>query len=114
MYDFMGLDSTGIPEIQAALEAYKEGIDSPLSELASQVDYAAAFRGSTIADTMRSYIEAVIAELQKMTGYLDEFNNSLLKVQENYEAQVAAISGNIMADADNIEGIAVTTTHGVN
>lgn len=113
MNDLIGIDREGIPEIQEKLTNYKEGIDEPLLRLSGNLEYANAFRGSSIADTMKGYIDAIIAEIQKMTAVIDDFNNSLNIVSMNYEREASQISGTVGSDAGNVEGVAVTTHHGV-
>ena len=113
MNDLIGIDREGIPEIQERLASYKEGIDEPLNALSGNLEYANAFRGSTIAETMKEFVQAVIDEIKKMTLVIEDFNNSLNIVSMNYQREAASISGQVGSDAGNVEGIAVTTTHGV-
>lgn len=114
MNDLIGIDREGIPDVQEKLTNYREGIDEPLAALSGDLEYLNAFRGSSIADTMKGYVDAIIAEIQKMTTVIDEFNDSLNIVSQNYEREAAMISGTVNADAGNVEGVAVKTGHGVN
>jgi len=114
MYDLMGIQQAGIADIQSALDTYKAGVDEPLSQISSQADYALAFKGSNIAESMKGYLDAVIVEIQKMTSYLDEFRASLDVVAANYEAQASTVSGTVGTDAANVTGVEVNTTTGVN
>ena len=100
MYDLMGIQSDGIGEIQTALDTYKQGIDDPLAQISSDAEYAAAFKGSTIADQMKGYLDAVIAEIQKMTAYLDEFRASLDVVAANYASQAETEAAQIGSDTE--------------
>lgn len=113
MNDLIGIDREGIPDIQERLTEYREGIDEPLNALSAKLEYADAFRGSTIAETMKEFVQAVIDEIKKMTIVIDDFNNSLNIVSMNYQMEADRISGQVGIDSSNVEGLEVKTGHGV-
>lgn len=112
-YSLLGINANHIETMQEAIRTYKAGIDEPLSQLSANVDYAAGFKGSSIAESLRAYLEKVIAEMQKMTAYIDEFDQSLVTVSANYFNQDRAVSSMVSTDTDAVEGKEVQTTTGV-
>ena len=112
-YSLLGINANHIETMQEASRTYKAGIDEPLSQLSANVDYAAGFKGSSIAESLRTYLEKVIAEMQKMTAYIDEFDQSLVTVSANYFNQDRAVSSMVSTDTDAVEGREVQTTTGV-
>jgi len=112
-YSLLGINADSITTMQEAIRAYKAGIDEPLSQLSANVDYAAGFKGSSIAESLQIYLTKVIEEMQKMTAYIDEFDRSLDQVAANYVSQGENVSNTVAADADAVEGREVQTTTGV-
>jgi len=112
-YELLGINADSIATMQTAISDYKDGIDEPLSQLSADVEYAEGFKGSSIADNLKSYIEKVIGEMQKMTAYIDDFKASLDQVAENYAAQAEAVSNTVLTDMEAVEGKEVQTTTGV-
>lgn len=112
-YSLLGINADSITTMQQAIRDYKQGVDEPLSQLSANVDYAAGFRGSSIAESLKTYLERVIAEMQKMTAYIDEFDRSLDQVAANYASQAESVSNTVATDADAVEGKEVQTTTGV-
>lgn len=112
-YSLLGINADSISTMQEAIRTYKANIDDPLSQLSAIVDYAAGFKGSSIADSLKTYLERVIAEMQKMTAYIDEFDRSLDTVAANYASQAESVSSTVATDADAVEGKEVQTTTGV-
>jgi len=112
-YELLGINADSIATMQTAISDYKDGIDEPLSQLSADVEYAEGFKGSSIADNLKSYIEKVIGEMQKMTAYIDDFKASLDQVAANYAAQAEAVSNTVLTDMEAVEGKEVQTTTGV-
>lgn len=112
-YNLLGINANDIPTMQQAIRDYKAGIDDPLSQLSADVEYANGFKGSSIAESLKTYLETVIAKIQAMTAFIDDFDNSLTQVAANYEEQAGSIAGTVAADAENVEGKEVQTTTGV-
>ena len=110
----VGIIESEIDNMKAALKTYKEGIDEPLAQLSSMVDYAQAFKGSNIADSVKAYLEKAIAEIKKMTDYLLEFDTALDTVRANYEAEASAVSQKVGADTDSVTSTQINTKSGVN
>ena len=110
----VGIIEGEIDNMKAALLAYKEGIDEPLAQLSSMVDYAKAFKGSNIAESVKGYLDRAIAEIKKMTDYLLEFDKALDTVKANYEASASNISQRVGAHTDSIVTSQINTKSGVN
>jgi hypothetical protein len=110
----VGIIESEIDNMKAALKVYKEGIDEPLAQLSSMVDYAQAFKGSNIADSVKGYLEKAIAEIKKMTDYLLEFDTALDTVRANYEAEASAVSQKVGGDTDSVTTTQINTKTGVN
>ena len=112
-YSLLGINADSVPTMQEAVRDYKQNVVEPLEKLSGNVEYTNAFKGSVVAETVRNYLEAVIAKLHAMLDYIDEFDRSLEQVRINYEGQAESISSTVASDADSIEGREVQTTPGV-
>lgn len=112
-YTLLGINADHVEVMQEAIRDYKEKVEEPLQKLSGNVEYTNAFKGSVIAETVRGYLEAVLAKLQAMLDYIDEFDASLTQVKINYEGQAESISSTVAQDADNVEGRDIKTTPGV-
>ena len=62
-YSLLGINADSITTMQQAIRDYKQGVDEPLSQLSANVDYAAGFKGSSIAESLKSYLESYQREL---------------------------------------------------
>ena len=112
-YSMLGINESHIGSMQEAIRQYKAGVDDPLSQLSTNVDYAAGFKGSSIAESMKTYLDRVIEEMKKMTAFIDNFDQSLGQVAANCAGQAEAVSTTVSTDAENVEGRDVKTTTGV-
>ena len=112
-YTLLGINADHIEVMQEAVRDYKTQVEEPLQKLSANVEYTKAFKGSVIAETVRGYLDAVLAKLQAMIDYIDEFDASLTQVKINYEGQAEEISSTVAQDADNVEGRDIKTTPGV-
>ena len=112
-YSLLGINADSVPTMQEAVRDYKQNVVEPLEKLSANVEYTNAFKGSVVAETVRNYLEAVIAKLLAMLEYIDEFDRSLEQVRVNYEGQAESISSTVASDADNVESREVQTTPGV-
>lgn len=112
-YTLLGINADHIDVMQEAVRDYKEKVEEPLQKLSANVEYAKAFKGSVIAETVKSYLDAVLAKLQAMIDYIDEFDASLIQVRINYEGQAEDISSTVAKDAEDVEGREIKTTTGV-
>lgn len=112
-YTLLGINADHIDVMQEAVRDYKEKVEEPLQKLSANVEYTKAFKGSVIAETVRGYLDAVLAKLQAMIDYIDEFDASLTQVRINYEGQAEDIASTVAQDADNVEGRDIKTTPGV-
>ena len=97
-YTLLGINADHIDVMQEAVRDYKEKVEEPLQKLSANVEYAKAFKGSVIAETVKSYLDAVLAKLQAMI---------------NYEGQAEDISSTVAKDAEDVEGREIKTTTGV-
>ena len=112
-YSLLGINADSVPTMQEAVRDYKQNVVEPLEKLSGNVEYTNAFKGSVVAETVRNYLEAVIAKLHAMLDYIDEFDRSLEQVRINYEGQAESISSTVASDADSVESREVQTTPGV-
>ena len=72
--------------VKNVVNEYRSSLDEPVTNLSSKIEYANAFKGSSIAEAIKGYLESIVGEIQKVNTYLDGFdqvnNNTTVTVQE--------------------------------
>jgi len=115
----LGINENYIDEMQIAVTNYKTEFDNIIADISTDVEIATAFKGSSIADTLKGYLLAVVGEIQKMSAYMDDFSSSLAQVKQNYIDKAEELSTKYdMAAEDStvsvaVEGATISATPGV-
>lgn len=72
--------------VKNVVNEYRSSLDEPVTKLSSKIEYANAFKGSSIAEAIKGYLESIVGEIQKVNTYLDGFdqvsNSAPVSVQE--------------------------------
>lgn len=81
----MEFNANEITNMQKAIENYKAKLDEPRSKLSRRIEYANNFKGSSIAEVIKGYLENMVHELDRVYGCVEGLDQSLVFKEEKEE-----------------------------
>lgn len=94
-YDIIAVDEKQAANMKKAVVDYKAKLDEQL-DLIQKIDaaaYTVGFKGKQV-DTIKSYIDASVDEMKKMSNFISEFEVAIDKVIANYTQRSETITTN--------------------
>jgi hypothetical protein len=71
-----------INNMQKAIANYKAKLEEPRSKLSQRIEYADNFKGSSIAEVIKGYLETMVHELDRVYTYVEGLDHDLVFKEE--------------------------------
>lgn len=101
--DLNNINVNEVENMQTAIKNYKAGVEDSLSKLFHKIEYANAFKGSSIAEVIKGYLESMVTELQKVTTYVSELDQTLDSKKEVVEEKPVEVELTPATVSDGID-----------
>ena len=71
-----------ITNMQKAIANYRDNLEVSRSKLTQRIEYADNFKGSSIAEVIKGYLETMVQELDKVYTYVEGLDHDLVFTDE--------------------------------
>lgn len=99
--DVVGINGEEIPNMQAAIREYVNGLESHLNEVKQDADTSQAFKGEYAA-AVKQFVEAVCDACDAIISNLLQFNQKLDEVYAKYQAKDTTMAADISGQAGEL------------
>lgn len=116
-----GIDGSNASALKTAINDYKNGVDGVLNQIvALDVDrYQQAMKGNTQITTIKAYVDNSVAEMKRLSSYIDQFSEAVNRVLINYGNQSSSfktseVESLEIKNADDLTGVKAFSEGGGN
>jgi hypothetical protein len=96
--DVIGIDTTQIPTMQAAIQTYIDGLNDQLDTMESTAETSGAYKGA-YAKSVTEFIGAVKTCCYAVVSQLLAFKDQLTSIQGKYEENDSSLASDISSQA---------------
>lgn len=72
------MEPNAVQNMKDVINEYNDDLKGTIDNITSKIELANSFGDSCIAKTMKEYLEAIVGEINKVTAYVDSFNEELI------------------------------------
>lgn len=84
-YDVVGINTTKIPAMRAAIRDYVEKVYDHLHQIQTTTDPSVALKGTGMEDAVKDYVKNVVEYCTSLCSNLLAFSDKLVKVEEAWK-----------------------------